>query len=405
MLWRLSWKNVWRNKLRSIVVIIAITLGVFAGVFFMAFMNGMVEDRVNKLIGTEVAHIQVHKPEFLENSDFTLRISEADSLLNSFRTVPHVKAATKRIIILSMVASAETGTGVKINGVVPEEEQKVSNISERLISGNYFSGKQKNPVVIGKRLAEKLDVGLKNKIVITIQDASKDITSGAFRIAGIFETDNYMFDETSIFVRYDDLCRLSGLQGNEAHEIAILLDNNENCDVVKQALVKNNPDLEVKAWLEISPEGGYLVGMMDQYMAIFMIIILLALCFGIINTMLMVVLERIRELGMLMAVGMSKAKVFLMIMLETIYLSLTGGLAGIVLAYAVCSHFEKAGIDLYFWKDAFESVGYSSFVYPTIHIKMILLTSFLVVLTGVFSAIYPALKAIKLDPAIATRNE
>jgi ABC-type lipoprotein release transport system permease subunit len=405
MLWRLSWKNVWRNKLRSIVVIIAITLGVFAGVFFMAFMNGMVEDRVNKLIGTEVAHIQVHKPEFLENSDFTLRISEADSLLNSFRTVPHVKAATKRIIILSMVASAETGTGVKINGVVPEEEQKVSNISERLISGNYFTGKQKNPVVIGKRLAEKLDVGLKNKIVITIQDASKDITSGAFRIAGIFETDNYMFDETSIFVRYDDLCRLSGLQGNEAHEIAILLDNNENCDVVKQALVKNIPDLEVKAWLEISPEGGYLVGMMDQYMAIFMIIILLALCFGIINTMLMVVLERIRELGMLMAVGMSKAKVFLMIMLETIYLSLTGGLAGIVLAYAVCSHFEKAGIDLYFWKDAFESVGYSSFVYPTIHIKMILLTSFLVVLTGVFSAIYPALKAIKLDPAIATRNE
>lgn len=405
MLWSLSWKNIWRNKLRSIVVIIAVTLGVFAGVFLLAFMNGMVEKRIQTVIRTEISHIQIHQPDFQENNDFSLRIQNADSIVQVVFQTNHVKAACKRIVISSLVASAETNTGIKIMGIVPEIERKITNISDKLIEGAYFENNQKNSVVIGKKLAEKLKVGLHKKIIITLQDIKMNITSGAFRIAGIYETDNTMYDESTIFVRYNDLCVLTGLNGTEAHEIAVLLDKDENSEQVKQELKNEFRRLEIQDWMELSPEAGYLVSAMDQYMFIFILVILLALCFGIINTMLMVVLERVKELGMLMAVGMSKLRIFFMIMLETVYLTVTGGMIGIVAGYMISKHLERVGLDLYFWKEAYSSLGYSSFIYPKIDLRMVAFTALMVILTGIFSAIYPALKALRLNPAEATRTE
>ena len=258
-----------------------------------------------------------------------------------------------------MVASAETGTGVRIIGIDPENEIKVTDLSSKIISGKYIDSTDHNPVVISERLAEKLKVSLKNKIIITVQDVNKNITGGAFRIVGIFRTDNSMFDEANIFVRGTDLSRLTGLKEHEAHEIAILLNKNETDDVTK-TLSGMFPNLEVKSWQQLSPEAGYLVSAMNQYMFIFIIVILIALCFGIINTMLMVIMERIHELGMLMAIGMNRVRVFAMIMLETVFLSLTGGISGLIIGYIAIKYFAKAGINLYFWKEAFSELGYSS---------------------------------------------
>lgn len=405
MLWSLSWKNVWRNKLRSIVVIIAVTLGVFAAVFLLAFMNGMVESRIQTVIRTELSHIQIHELGFQENNDFSLRIQNADSIVRVVSQTNHVKAVCKRIVISSLVASAETNTGVKIIGIVPEAERTVTNINTMMIDGAYFEIDQKNSVVIGKKLAEKLKVALHKKIIITLQDIHMNITSGAFRVVGIYETDNNMYDESTLFVRYNDLCMLTGMSNTEAHEIAIIVDKDENSEPVKKVLQNDFKKLEVQYWMELSPEAGYLVSSMGQYMTIFILIILLALCFGIINTMLMVVLERVKEIGMLMAVGMSKRRVFFMIMLETVYLTITGGTIGLVIGYLISKHLERVGLDLYFWKEAYESVGYSSFIYPRIDLQMVATTALMVIITGILSAIYPALKALKLNPSEATRTE
>jgi ABC-type lipoprotein release transport system permease subunit len=245
---------------------------------------------------------------------------------------------------------------------------------------------------------------VKNKIIITVQDINKNITGGAFRVVGTYRTDNMMFDEANIFVRGTDLSRLTGLNGNEAHEIAILLNTNETFDVTK-TLSGEFPNLEVKSWQQLSPEAGYLVSAMNQYMFIFIIVILIALCFGIINTMLMVIMERIHELGMLMAIGMNRMRVFTMIMLETVYLSLTGGITGLILGYAAIRYFEKAGINLYFWKEAFSEIGYSSFIYPVVDSKTMVVTAILVIIAGVISALYPAYKALKLNPSEAIRTQ
>lgn len=405
MIWLLSWKNVWRNKLRSFVVITALTLGVFSGVFMNAFTNGMVEDRIKSIISTEISHIQIHQPDFKENYDFSLIMNNADSIIQIIKGTKHVSAACKRIVISSLAASAETNSGVKIIGVVPGDEKRVTNISNKIIEGKYFEPEVRNAVVIGKKLAGKLKVAVNKKIIITLQDIHMNITSAAFRIVGIYETDNALFDEKNIFVDYKDIVRLTGLNDNEAHEIAIKLDNNGNTETVKQELKKMFPKLEVQGWTELSPEAGYLVSAMSQYMAVFILIILLALYFGIINTMLMVVLERVKEIGMLMAVGMSKLRIFFMIMLETVYLSFTGGFIGIIIAYFMCRHLGKVGLNLYFWKEVYASIGYSSLIYPMISLRSIFSTTIMVLLTGIISAVYPAYKALKYSPADATRSE
>jgi putative ABC transport system permease protein len=399
-----AWRNLWRNKLRSSIIIAALTLGIFAGIFLISFTNGMVNSRIESIIGTEMSHIQIHQPGFLDNDQFNLLIPDADSLVKIIRKTPDVVGASKRIIISSMVASAETGAGVRVTGIDPRDEKEVTRLSSKLIEGKYLDETGKNPVVISERLAQKLKVGLKNKIIITVQDVNKDITAGAFRIAGIYRTDNLMFDEANVFVNNSDLCRLTGLKRSVAHEIAVLLSNNSKTGEVEKTISAKFPDLEVKDWQLLSPEAGYLVSAMNQYMYIFIIIILLALCFGIINTMLMVIMERVKELGMLMAIGMNRVRVFTMIMLETVYLSLTGGVLGILTGFVTSKYLGHTGINLYFWKDAFSELGYSSLVYPVIDSRTLLVTTIMVIIAGIISSLYPAYKALKLNPAEAIRT-
>ena len=179
-----AWRNLWRNKLRSLIIISAVALGIFAGIFITAFTNGMVNDRIQSIISSEMSHIQIHQPGFLDNDQFSLLIPNADSILTLVKKTPDVVAASKRIIINSMVASAETGTGVKITGIDPEDESKVTNLSSKIIGGKYPDSTGRNPVFISERLAEKLKVGLKNKIIITVQDINKNITGWGLPCCG-----------------------------------------------------------------------------------------------------------------------------------------------------------------------------------------------------------------------------
>jgi ABC-type antimicrobial peptide transport system permease subunit len=140
-------------------------------------------------------------------------------------------------------------------------------------------------------------------------------------------------------------------------------------------------------------------------MYIFIMIILLALCFGIINTMLMAVLERVKEIGMLMAVGMNRRKVFMMIILESIMLTFSGGLLGIILGTAVTKYFETTPIDVSMFSEGLEKFGFGSQIYTSLQPDTLVTIGFLVIITGILSAIYPARKALKLNPAEATRSE
>jgi putative ABC transport system permease protein len=405
MLFSISWRNVWRNKLRSSVIIIAIALGITAGIFSSAFYKGMADQRIEKAIKTEISHIQIHRAKFLQANDITQFIPETNKLADSIRKIPEVSGVTRRIIIFSMASSAETASGVKISGIMPEEEKQVTNIHTKLIEGNFFEEGKRNPIIVGWKLAEKLNVKMGSKVVLTLQDVDNNIVAGAFRIIGIFDTDNGIFDESNVFVKYEDLRRLMELPDQSAHELAILVNDNDLIGETREKMQTHTGNLEVLTWSELSPEMNYLNEAMDLYMYIFIIIILFALLFGIINTMLMVVLERIKEIGMLMAIGMNRLRIFSMIVLESVFLSLTGGVVGVFLGAGISKYFETHRISLSMWGDVYEDLGYDPYVFTSLHYSLLVNVTILVIITGVIASLYPAYKALQNDPADALRIE
>ena len=405
MLFSISWRNIWRNKVRSLVIIFSIALGIFAGVSSTAFMKGLAEQRIQKVIKTELSYIQIHKEGFRQNSDFKGYMPDATQVVSEIRTMPNVTGATERIVVQAMAATAETATGVLVSGIDIENEPKVTNLNEKLIEGEYLKGIKKNPIVIGKKLAEKLNAKIRTRIVITLQDTANNVVSGLFRVSGIYTTNNNMYDESHIFVKAGDIRSLTELPEGAAHEIAININDNENLPLVEENLKKFATGYEVLDWKSLRPEMNYLTEAMDLYMYIFIIIILLALLFGIINTMLMVVMERTKEIGMLMAIGMNKMRIFFMIILESTLLSLTGGVVGIIIGALFSKWKSVEPIDLSMWAQGYEQLGYDAYVYMSLEPMMLVNITIMVIFTGVIAALYPAYKALKNDPADALRIE
>ena len=405
MIKSIAWRNIWRSPLRSGIIIAAISVGMSAGVFTATFTKGWMNQRLEAGVETEASHMRIQQPKFNENYDLKESIPNSRSLVNEITKLDHIDGISPRIVIQSMIASAETGTGVRIIGVDPEKEKTVTNLHTKLSEGKYFEGMKRNPIVIGAKLAKKLKVKMRSKVVITVHDASGNITGGAFRVCGIFDISSGIFEEMNVFVRKSDLARLLGLDKNTSHEIVIHLDDTEQIDQYAAMLKEQHQDLLVQSWKEAMPELGYLNEIGNLYTYIFVIIILLALGFGIVNTMLMVILERVKELGMLMAVGMSKVRIFGMLMLETVLLTFTGGFTGILIGLGATYATMKNGINLSGYNAGFEDMGYSSHIYPVVEFETIYVIAILVIITGILASIYPARKALKYNPADAIRTE
>lgn len=381
----------------------AIAIGVFAGVYTIAFMIGWVNQRIDAVIRTEISHIQIHHADFLETQEVHDYLPGASGMAARISEMPGVKAVSSRILTTCMIATAETGSGVMLTGIDPAKEQEVTNIHELIVEGTYFGDERANQIVIGEKLAQKLKAGIRSRVVVTLTEMDGTLTGGAFRVAGIYRSANSAFDEMKAFVRDSDLRNLTGLEEGAAHEVAVLLGENGTEEAAAADLSALWPGTSVMTWTQLLPEMELMNESMNMMMYIFIIIILLALGFGIVNTMLMVVLERIKELGMLMAVGMNRVRVFSMIVLETVLLCMTGGVAGIVLALVLTALTARTGLDLSFWSEGLNALGFDAVIYPEIGFSQVLVVSVLVALTGVISAIYPARKAVRLKPAEALR--
>ncbi len=403
---KIAWRSIWRSKLRSSVVILAIASGLLGGLFSSAWMNGMAQQRVNNTFVYEIGHMQMHHPGYAENKDVKKTIKGTRNKIEKLKKTLGVKAVTERVLVTGMSATANKNMGVNIVGVDPEQEKQVFQIYKRIdsASGNFFTSKRKNAIVISQALAQELKAKMKSKIVLTFQDYKGEITGAAFKVVGIYKTDNNPWDKMHVFVRNDDLRRVLELPEDESHEIVMLLDDFEQAALFEPEMQAQYPDTKVEGWAEISPYLSLMSGYMDTMMGLFMVIILGALGFGIVNTMLMVVLERTRELGMLMAIGMTKKRVFMMIMLETIFLALVGAILGEILSMALITYYNKSGIDLSFVGEGMESVGYAAITYPMLEAYRYIQITVLVIVTGIVASVYPAWKALKLHPAEAIRS-
>jgi ABC-type lipoprotein release transport system permease subunit len=404
MLFQLAWKNIWRNKTRSLVVAGSVMVGLWVGAFTMAYVFGMIDQRLQDAVENEVSHFQIHHPRFEDDNEARFLVPQGPELLTIIQKDPRVKSAGARVITYGMIGSAQTSTGGKFLGMDPPTEEALTGIKSKLTQGEYFQENSHNKVIISERLAQKLKVKLRSKIVLTFQDTTGNIVAGAFRIIALYKTYNTGYDDTHVFLKSADLWDLLGTQG-QYQEIAVLLHDPQHLESILTELSALYPQGKFESWKELAPELGLMVDSFDQYMIIFIIIILLALSFGIVNTMLMAVLERVREIGMLMAIGMNRWRIFSMIALETLYLVLIASPLGLLLAYLTISHLGEAGMDLSaLYQEGYAAYGFKSFIYPKLENIYYFRIFVMVAITAILASIYPAVTAVRLNPVNAIRK-
>lgn len=399
---RLCWKNIWRSPVRSGVILVAVILGMWAGLFVMAFYNGMIRERTRNQLNNYVGNVQIHMPGYLNEKLVSDTIPNPEQVISSIKENSQVIGVAPHTTAMGLASSATNSYGVTISGINPQREPQVFDIHNYITQGSYFGEDKKNSVVIGEALAKRLKVNLGSKIVLTFQDVHNEIAAGAFRITGLFRSVDKSKDETQLYVRARDLQRLIGAPG-AVQEIFLRLDDSQSAKAVADELQKKLPGFEVQSWQAVAPEFQLINDQMNLEISIIMGIIIFALILAILNTMLMAILERTRELGMLMAVGMSKLRVFGMIVIETLMLSFTGVPIGLGVAYATIRLTHHTGIDLAFLAYG-QQYGFSSVVRPEMDANLYPIVAVMMIIAALLASFYPARKALKLRPIQAIRT-
>tara|TARA_Y100000994_G_scaffold76703_1_gene63347 strand:+ start:2146 stop:3372 length:1227 start_codon:yes stop_codon:yes gene_type:complete len=400
---KIAWRNIWRNKLRSLVVIISIIFGLLGGIIMIAMSYGLNEERMNNAVDTYLSHIQIHNNSFSEDYNIKHTIDNLNLIEEALNNDERVISYTKRIVLNGMLSNSNGSYGIQVKGVDPDTEIKVTNTYDKIIDGEYFKSKRDNTILVGKKLADRLNLKLKSKVVITFQDENYELTSLLFRVEGIFRSGNSRYDETNVFVKnisiIKNLPRFSGY-----HEIPILLNDINLRGEVKKDLIPISTNNIVEGWDDISKELAYANEMLAAVLYIFMMIILSGLSFGVINTMLMAILERKKEIGMLMSIGMDRYKIFLMISMETIFLSMIALPFGLILSYVIVEYYSVVGIDLSIVEAGLENFGVGTRLYFKVPNEEYFIVSFMVLIISIVSSIFPSIRALKINPVEATKT-
>ncbi|MFA3782405.1 ABC transporter permease [Melioribacteraceae bacterium 4301-Me] len=402
MLFKLAWRNLWRNKRRSLIIQLSVVVGVIAIITLDSLTNGMLYQMLFNQISTSVSYIQIHKKGFKDNKVVQNFIPDYHKAEETIKNDPLIKSYSKRVITFGLISSAVNSSGIYINGIIPDEEAKVSIIKSSVKEGKYFTGGM-HEIVIGEKLAEKLEVGLGDKIVIMSNTLQGNVGSDLYRIVGLFKTFSSDFDKTNIYIPLQSAQQLLGI-GDKIHEFAMITDNYKNAPKVASALAKQlGPKYEVLPYNEILPLLVIQLDLYKQSSFIVTLIVSLALIFGIINTMLMAVFERIREFGVLMSIGMKNGKLFSMIIAEAFILGVIGTVVGTALGLLIQLLMMNSGLNLSIFAQSLDSFGLGSIIYPVISFENTFITFLTIPIVAVIGALYPAIKAIKLQPVYALR--
>jgi ABC-type lipoprotein release transport system permease subunit len=400
---QLAWRNIWRNPRRTAVILAAVVIGAWSMIFLAALMRGVVDGMVKNGIATLTGHVQIHQRDYPADPVVDHRIENPRSLLKVLEeNLPAGSRWSARVRVNAVAGNARHSAGVTLVGIDPGQEAKVSFIGAGVTRGAYLQPDAPSGILIGRALADKFQTRLDRKIIITSQDAKGDVVSRAFRIAGIFQAEMESTEKGFVFVNLAAAQKILKM-GPAVSEVAVLLPEH---GMAREAAAKlqsllDRDEYRVRTWQQALPLLTAMLKLYDNFIFIWFVVVFVAMGFGIVNTTLMAVFERMREIGVLKALGMRPGRVILTIEMETFFILIVGLLVGNLLGFLSCWALSFHGIDLSALAQGVEFAGMARIIYPVLQSQDVVDANLVVMGLGLLVTLYPAVKAARFKPVEA----
>lgn len=403
---QLAWRNIWRNPRRTAVILTAVVIGVWSMVFLGALMRGIVEGMIQNGIKTLIGHVQIHQSDYVRDPSVDHRLREVEPIRSVLkRDLPQQSRVSFRVRVNGVAANARHNGGVTLVGIDPQDEARVSFIGTSIAEGRYLKPDDKSAIVIGHALAKRFETNLGRKLILMAQDARGEIASRAFRIRGIFRAEMEATEKNFVFVTRSAAQKMLAMDG-AVSEIAIVLPSHGKAATVAQNLRQtfSQKDISVRTWRQAQPLLTAYLQLYDTFILIWFVVVFVAMGFGIVNTTLMAVYERMREFGLLKALGMRPGRIVRGILSESFFILVCGLVLGNLLGLASCWGLSFHGIDLSALAQGVEFAGMSRVIFPVVWPRDLLEANLVVLVLGLLVSLYPALRAARFTPVEAMRQ-
>ena len=400
VLTRLAWRYLWRNHRRTIVMLSAISIGAWAMIFMTALTRGMVDQMISDGISVLPGHVQLHNPDYLDDPSITNRVSLTDAELASRFADAGFSAWASRVRVPAVITSERESRGVTLLGIDPAAERDFSFVDYDEVDGRFLEAPDDTGVVIGAKLAATLDTEVGKRIVLMSQDPDNEIADRGFRVVGLFHANMETYEETYAFIGKQTAQTMLRI-GDTTTEVVFFGDDYRDVEPTYEKVQAAVDDsMKVSRWTEVDTYLGTMLSVMDGFMLIWVIVIFLALSFGLVNTLVMAVFERVREIGLMLALGMKPASILGQIIIESMMLLSVGLLIGDTLAWVTVKPLES-GIDISVVAKGMEMFGASSVLYPKLYLDDVILSNVVVLVLGFLASLSPAWRASRYEPVEA----
>ncbi len=406
MLATMAWRNLWRRKRRTLITASSIAFSVLLAVFVIGINDQSWEDVINTAARIGGGHITVQHPDYQDKPALNRTVRRTAQKIDRIRAVAHVVHASPRIVGELMLATASGSYGAGFIAYDPAvESTDTLSILEAVSGGRPFATSRDRGIVLGYRLARNLDAKLGSRVVYTLTDRSGEIVSGLARVSGLVKTGSPAVDLGLCFLPIDSLRQALGYQADEATQIAVFVDSQRRSAAVTGEVAGTLDDQSVALnWKQLQPDLASFIAMKKGGGTFFSLLILVLCAAGIFNTLFVSVMERLREFGILIAIGLSPGKLFSLVMLESAWLGLVGLACGVLISAYPYYYFSTVGLDL---TEMYAAGGQSPEV-AGVAMSMVLkiglypesVVAITVIILGatMISGLYPAWRAGKVRP-------
>ena len=397
---RLAWRNLWRNLRRTTIMLAAVVVGVWAMIFMIALMRGMVDDMLLTGIRSLPGHVQIHHPDFRDDPTVNNLLPRPGATLLAALDRPDVVAWSSRVRVPAVIMSERNSRGVTLVGIDPVPESGLSFVAGSMAEGRFLTGARDAGLILGRRLVDRLETGVGKRVVVMTQDPDNEIADQGFRLVGVYEAAVASTEEAFAFAGRETLQSMLGI-GDQVSEIAVLGNDYRDVDALHQRLsAAAGDEAEVLPWSELAPHLSSMLGVMDGFVLVWIVVVFLALSFGLVNTLVMAVFERVREIGLMMALGVKPGVIRAQVLAEAVMLLGVGALIGDGLAWASIQPL-RGGIDLSAVSEGMDLLGVGAVLTPVLRAGDVALATGVVLVLGLVASLSPAIRASRYQPVEA----